>query len=277
MKDLEIGQPINSGQRSETADGVARESEGEPGYRFYALYDKISREDILAHAYAQCRSNKGAPGVDRQDFEAVEAYGVERWLGELALALRQETYRPDPIRRVYIPKANGKLRPLGISTLRDRVCMTVAMLVLEPIFEADLPPELYAYRPGRNAQQAVVAAEIDSEHTDTGRTERRHVVAMKIIHIGKEANKWEEQFFLGEDEDAGIEYEAGAAHQAINANVRRLVRELGERSAADELTISRTALRKILVEGAGSSSRVTLRKIAQRQFTSSLVERTVGK
>src|ERR1700691_2867592 len=75
------------------------------------------------------------PSVDRQDFEAVEAYGVERWLGELALALRQETYRPDPIRRVYIPKANGKLRPLGISTLRDRVCMTAAMLVLEPIFE----------------------------------------------------------------------------------------------------------------------------------------------
>jgi retron-type reverse transcriptase len=67
-------------------------------------------------AYAQCRSNKGAPGVDRQDFEAIEAYGVERWLGELALALRQETYRPDPIRRVYIPKANGKLRPLGIPT-----------------------------------------------------------------------------------------------------------------------------------------------------------------
>src|ERR1700758_1167144 len=88
-------------------------AKAEPGYRFYALYDKISREDILAHAYAQCRSNKGAPGVDRQDFEAVEAYGVERWLGELALALRQETYRPDPIRRVYIPKANGKLRPLG--------------------------------------------------------------------------------------------------------------------------------------------------------------------
>ena len=118
-----------------------------------ALYDKISREDILAHAYAQCRSNKGAPGVDRQDFEAVEAYGVERWLGELALALRQETYRPDPIRRVFIPKANG------ISTLRDRVCMTAAMLVLEPIFEADLPSELYAYRPGRNAQQAVVEVE----------------------------------------------------------------------------------------------------------------------
>ena len=147
----------NSVQKLQTA--LHAKAKAEPGYRFYALYDKISREDILAHAYAQCRSNKGAPGVDRQDFEAVEAYGVERWLGELALALRQETYRPDPIRRVYIPKANGKLRPLGISTLRDRVCMTAAMLVLEPIFEADLPSELYAYRRGRNAQQAVVEVE----------------------------------------------------------------------------------------------------------------------
>ena len=91
-------------------------AKAEAGYRFYALYDKIGREDILAHAYAQCRSNKGAPGVDGQDFADIEAYGVQRWLGELALALRQETYRPDPIRRVYIPKANGKLRPLGIST-----------------------------------------------------------------------------------------------------------------------------------------------------------------
>jgi hypothetical protein len=100
-----------------------------------------------------------APGGDGQDFAEIEAYGVERWLGELALALREETYRPNPIRRVFIPKANGKLRPLGISTLRDRVCMTAAMLVLDPIFEADLPPELYAYRPGRNAQQAVIEVE----------------------------------------------------------------------------------------------------------------------
>jgi group II intron reverse transcriptase/maturase len=134
-------------------------AKAEAGYRFYALYDKISREDILSHAWAQCRSNKGAPGVDGQDFADVEAYGVQRWLGELALALRNEEYRPDPIRRVFIPKANGKLRPLGISTLRDRVCMTAAMLVLEPIFEADLPSEQYAYRPGRNAQQAVIEVE----------------------------------------------------------------------------------------------------------------------
>ena len=125
-------------------------AKAEAGYRFYALYDKISREDILAHAYAQCRSNKGAPGVDGQDFADIEAYGVERWLAELALALREETYRPEPIRRVFIPKANGK---------RDLVCMTAAMLVLEPIFEADLPPEIYAYRARRNAQQAAVEVE----------------------------------------------------------------------------------------------------------------------
>jgi RNA-directed DNA polymerase len=134
-------------------------AKAEAGFRFYALYDKISRDDVLAHAWAQCRSNKGAPGVDGQDFADVEAYGVQRWLGELALALKEKSYRPDPIRRVFIPKANGKLRPLGISTLRDRVCMTAAMLVLEPIFEADLPPEQYAYRPGRNAQQAVIEVE----------------------------------------------------------------------------------------------------------------------
>jgi RNA-directed DNA polymerase len=143
-------------------------AKSEAGYRFYALYDKIYREDILAHAYAQCRSNKGAPGGDGQEFADVEAYGVERWLAELAQALREESYQPDPIRRVFILKDNGKLRPLGISTLRDRTCMTAAMLVLEPIFEADLPPEQYAYRPGRNAQQAAeeVKDRLYLGHTD---------------------------------------------------------------------------------------------------------------
>jgi group II intron reverse transcriptase/maturase len=179
-------------------------AKAEAGYRFYALYDKISREDILAHAYAQCRSNKGAPGVDGQTFADVEAYGVERWLGELALALRQESYRPDPIRRVYIAKANGKLRPLGISTLRDRVCMTAAMLVLEPIFEADLPSEQYAYRPGRNAQQAVVEVEgllfrghpevVDADladyfgsipHAELLKSVARRIVDRRVLHLIK--------------------------------------------------------------------------------------------
>ena len=176
----------------------------EAGYRFYALYDKIHREDILAHAYAQCRSNRGAPGVDGQGFADLEAYGVQRWLGELALALRQETYRPDPIRRVFIPKANGKLRPLGISTLRDRVCMTAAMLVLDPIFDADLPSEQYAYRPGRNAQQAVVKVEetlfrghpdvVDADladyfgsipHAELMRSLARRIVDRRVLHLIK--------------------------------------------------------------------------------------------
>jgi RNA-directed DNA polymerase len=176
----------------------------EAGYRFYALYDKIYREDILTHAYAQCRSNKGAPGVDGQDFADIEAYGVERWLGELAIALKEETYRPDPIRRVFIPKPNGKLRPLGISTLRDRVCMTAAMLVLDPIFEADLPPEQYAYRQGRNAQQAVIDAEetlyqghldvVDADladyfgsipHVDLMRSLARRIVDSRVLHLIK--------------------------------------------------------------------------------------------
>ena len=189
-------------QKLQTA--LHAKAKAEADYRFYALYDKISRDDILAHAYAQCRSNKGAPGADCQDFADIEAYGVERWLGELALALRQETYRPEPIRRVFIPKANGKFRPLGISTVRDRVCMTAAMLVLEPIFEADLPPEIYAYRAGRNAQQAVVEVEellfrghpdvVDADladyfgsipHTDLLKSVARRIVDRRVLHLIK--------------------------------------------------------------------------------------------
>ena len=192
----------NSVQKLQMA--LHAKAKAEAGYRFYALYDKISREDILTRAYAQCRSNKGAPGIDGQDFADVEAYGAERWLGELALALKQETYRPDPIRRVFIPKANGRLRPLGISTLRDRVCMTAAMLVLEPIFEADLPSEQYAYRPGRNAQQAVVEVEellfrghpevVDADladyfgsipHTELMMSVARRIVDRRVLHLIK--------------------------------------------------------------------------------------------
>jgi group II intron reverse transcriptase/maturase len=172
------------------------------GYRFYALYDKIHRQDVLAQAWAQCRANKGAPGVDRQDFADIEAYGVERWLAELALSLRKGSYRPDPIRRVFIPKPNGKMRPLGISTVRDRVCMTAAMLVLEPIFEADLPQEQYAYRPGRNAQQAATEVQerlhrgqtdvVDADladyfgsipHPELMRSLARRIVDRRVLHL----------------------------------------------------------------------------------------------
>jgi RNA-directed DNA polymerase len=140
--------------------------------------------------------------VDGQDFAAIEADGLERWLAELALALKEETYRPEPIRRVFIPKANGKLRPLGISTVRDRVCMTAAMLVLT--FEADLPPEIYAYRAGRNAQQAAVEVEellfrghpevVDADladyfgsipHSDLLKSVARRVVDRRVLRLIK--------------------------------------------------------------------------------------------
>jgi len=130
-------------------------AKGEPNYRFYMLYDKVYRRDVLVHAYERCHVNGGVAGVDGQTFEAIEAYGRERWLAELAEDLRKKTYRPSAVRRVWIPKPDGRKRPLGIPTIRDRVAQMAAVLVLSPIFEADLAAAQYAYRPGRGALDAV--------------------------------------------------------------------------------------------------------------------------
>jgi len=133
-----------------------RKAKAEPAFRFYLLYDKICREDILRHAYAVARANAGASGVDGVSFAQIEALGLEAWLAGLREELVSKTYRPDPVRRVMIPKPNGGgERPLGIPTIRDRVVQTAAKLVLEPIFEADFEDNAYGYRPARGAVDAV--------------------------------------------------------------------------------------------------------------------------
>src|SRR5467141_4054151 len=132
-----------------------RKAKKEPEYRFYQLYDKVYREDILHHAYELARANKGAPGVDGKSFADIERGGLKEWLEGLRKELHDKTYKPQPVKRVVIPKPGGGERPLGIPTIRDRVAQTAAKLVLEPIFEADFEPNAYGYRPERSAQDAV--------------------------------------------------------------------------------------------------------------------------
>jgi group II intron reverse transcriptase/maturase len=136
-------------------EALHAKAKGSPGYRFYLLYDKMYRADVLAWAYERCRANRGACGIDDQTFADIEAYGLKRWLDELAEELRKRTYCPQAVRRVWIPKPDGSQRPLGIPTVKDRVVQTAALVVLEPIFEADLQPEQYAYRPERGAWDAL--------------------------------------------------------------------------------------------------------------------------
>jgi RNA-directed DNA polymerase len=137
-------------------------------YRFYSLYDKVYRADVMWAAWRRCRANGGVAGVDGQTFEDIETYGVQKWLEELSGQLRTKTYQPQAVRRVYIPKADGKQRPLGIPTITDRVVETAVLVLLEPIFEADLQDEQYAYRAERSALDAVQAVHklLNSGHTE---------------------------------------------------------------------------------------------------------------
>ncbi|MBI3899915.1 MAG: group II intron reverse transcriptase/maturase, partial [Gammaproteobacteria bacterium] len=141
---------------SEKRDPAYRKAKQEPAYRFYALYDKIHRADILSHAYHFVRANKGSAGVDGVTFEAIETgEGVTALLAELQEALKSKTYAPNPVKRVMIPKGDGTERPLGIPTIRDRVAQMAVKLVIEPIFEADFIDISYGFRPRKSAHDAI--------------------------------------------------------------------------------------------------------------------------
>jgi RNA-directed DNA polymerase len=199
------------GQRLETPDKIRSlqkklylKAKTEPDFRFYLLYDKVWRPDILEHAYMVSRANAGAPGVDGVTFAQIEVAGRQEWLAGIGKELRERTYRPDPVRRVMIPKPNGGERPLGIPTIRDRVVQTAVKLVIEPIFEADLEPNAYGYRPRRSAGDAVKAVHdllcrgytdvVDADlsqyfdtipHDQLMRSVARRIVDKDILHLIK--------------------------------------------------------------------------------------------
>jgi len=181
-----------------------RKAKAEPAFRFYVLYDKICRDDILHHAYRLARANAGSPGMDGVTFERIEAAGAPEWLAGLREELVSKTYRPQPVRRVMIPKPGGGERPLGIPTIRDRVVQTAAKLVLEPIFEADFEDSAYGYRPNRGGGQAVKEVHrlicrgytdvVDADlsgyfdtipHADLLRSVARRVVDRHMLHLIK--------------------------------------------------------------------------------------------
>jgi group II intron reverse transcriptase/maturase len=210
---MSLEPPTKVGKLQQTLRAKAKES---PSYRFYALYDKMYREDVLAWAYERCRRNGGAPGVDGQTFDDIGAYGLERWLGELAQELREKTYRPEAVRRAWIPKGDGKQRPLGVPTIRDRVAQMAFVLIVGPIFDEDLMPEQHAYRTNDSAHAAlkevqgwldrgyveVVDADLSGyfdsiSHHDLLKSVARRISDGRVLHLVK---MWLEAAVEEEDE-----------------------------------------------------------------------------
>jgi RNA-directed DNA polymerase len=147
--------PAKSGKVAKLQSALLAKAKKEPSCRFYSLWDKVWREDVLREAYDRCRRKAGAPGVDGESFARIEQQGAEQWLGNLREQLRGGNYRPQALQRVWIPKSGGGERALGIPTITDRVVQMAAVLVIAPIFEADLCEEQMGFRPGRDAKTAV--------------------------------------------------------------------------------------------------------------------------